>query len=561
MNLWGNEPVQPLFDYLIIDESSKTTFQEFLYPAVFARKWILVGDIRQLSPYTEEKELIGNVKSLACLSPEHQRALLIPFILSTYRRNIQVDEQWLIAENGLIIDHLISELIHRFELKVGNEEHNLTEQLPRRIVLVKQKCVYTDERLDGAGIIHITPEELLTNAEKGIHLLCATWVIVDGDLLPRVASRLPPSLLSLRKPSDEIFANRHARWLRVKDDDRRLRGRCWVKGKNLETCRELEGTMRKRFRKEFWAKEWVWRVKRINELKLMDETRSRARYRREVALLTPYAPDKKHKPDTINEKLDDIKSIAFPSILESLQTGIPVNRQTQRKSFLSEGIGKDSSIWKDRHRLLRYQHRMEPEIADIPKRCFYKNEALEAANTIEGRRLSWGFTFPEDSGYPIFGWNHVFGSETKGRNRPEAEQVLTFLKKIEKWAEENPPRVQGKECWDVAVLTFYLAQESLFKDLLRKWTGQNRENRFEKGRLHIVVGTIDRFQGREADIVLLSLRNVTKMGFLDSMNRMNVGLTRARVQLVIFGNRNYFSGEKHDIDEWRQVARKAKLIT
>nr|MDO8117028.1 AAA domain-containing protein [Candidatus Sigynarchaeota archaeon] len=45
--------VFPKFDYLIIDESSKTTFQEFLIPALFARKWILVGDIQQLAPYAE----------------------------------------------------------------------------------------------------------------------------------------------------------------------------------------------------------------------------------------------------------------------------------------------------------------------------------------------------------------------------------------------------------------------------------------------------------------------------------------------------------------------------
>lgn len=41
------------FDYLIIDECSKTTFQEFLVPAMYAKKWILVGDIRQLSLFVE----------------------------------------------------------------------------------------------------------------------------------------------------------------------------------------------------------------------------------------------------------------------------------------------------------------------------------------------------------------------------------------------------------------------------------------------------------------------------------------------------------------------------
>lgn len=46
-----------LFDVLIVDEASKTTLQEFLVPAVLARRWVLVGDVRQLSPHVDEEEL------------------------------------------------------------------------------------------------------------------------------------------------------------------------------------------------------------------------------------------------------------------------------------------------------------------------------------------------------------------------------------------------------------------------------------------------------------------------------------------------------------------------
>jgi superfamily I DNA and/or RNA helicase len=59
-----NRPRQPVFDCLIIDECSKTTFAEFLVPALYARKWILVGDVRQLSPYVESDWLIANLENL-----------------------------------------------------------------------------------------------------------------------------------------------------------------------------------------------------------------------------------------------------------------------------------------------------------------------------------------------------------------------------------------------------------------------------------------------------------------------------------------------------------------
>ena len=40
----------PDFDVLIVDEASKTPFQEFLVPALLAKRWIIVGDPKQLLP-------------------------------------------------------------------------------------------------------------------------------------------------------------------------------------------------------------------------------------------------------------------------------------------------------------------------------------------------------------------------------------------------------------------------------------------------------------------------------------------------------------------------------
>ena len=39
------------FDYIIVDESSKTSLLEFMVPAIYARRWVIVGDDCQLPPY------------------------------------------------------------------------------------------------------------------------------------------------------------------------------------------------------------------------------------------------------------------------------------------------------------------------------------------------------------------------------------------------------------------------------------------------------------------------------------------------------------------------------
>ena len=59
---------------LIVDEASKTTFQEFLVPALWAKRWVLVGDPRQLSPYADEGSLAPNIR--ACLPQEWKRSSL-----------------------------------------------------------------------------------------------------------------------------------------------------------------------------------------------------------------------------------------------------------------------------------------------------------------------------------------------------------------------------------------------------------------------------------------------------------------------------------------------------
>ena len=70
-------PIEPIFDVMIIDESSKTTFNEFIVPALYAKKWILVGDIKQLSPYIEQSHIVHNLSY--GVKKETQEAIKIVF--------------------------------------------------------------------------------------------------------------------------------------------------------------------------------------------------------------------------------------------------------------------------------------------------------------------------------------------------------------------------------------------------------------------------------------------------------------------------------------------------
>ena len=59
--------------------------------------------------------------------------------------------------------------------------------------------------------------------------------------------------------------------------------------------------------------------------------------------------------------------------------------------------------------------------------------------------------------------------------------------------------------------------------------------------------TVDRFQGHEADLVLISFGNRRPTSFLESPNRLNVALTRARFQRVVIGNRGAMRGAREGV--------------
>jgi regulator of nonsense transcripts 1 len=65
------------------------------------------------------------------------------------------------------------------------------------------------------------------------------------------------------------------------------------------------------------------------------------------------------------------------------------------------------------------------------------------------------------------------------------------------------------------------------------------------------IATADSFQGSECDYIVMScVRNGNKIGFVDDRRRMNVSLTRARLGLIIVGNRATLAGRSTD---WAQL--------
>ena len=125
-----------------------------------------------------------------------------------------------------------------------------------------------------------------------------------------------------------------------------------------------------------------------------------------------------------------------------------------------------------------------------------------------------------------------FVGENHGRiNKAEAELVLTTLRNyIDKIGKER----FLAERLDVGIISPYKVQTQYLRQQIRR-----RED-FRPFRQVISVNTVDGFQGQERDIILISLVRSNEngqIGFLSDLRRMNVAMTRARMKLIIFGDK------------------------
>ena len=220
-------------------------------------------------------------------------------------------------------------------------------------------------------------------------------------------------------------------------------------------------------------------------------------------------------------------------------------------SPLADGFDPDFLV--ERREILTYQHRMHPEISHFPRRRFYYERSGQSEALLDNPMLqrSWGYReYPRREHWIDVENGHVY----RGANEAEAKRMMEELDKFADYAETASPSDNPERLWTVACLCFYRGQERKLKELLQKKTGMsNRSTHFVYRGLMITLCTVDRFQGQEADIVFLSMVQTRRVGFMDSPNRLNVAVTRARYQNVIIGSLEYFSSQSAS-EDLRQLA-------
>jgi tRNA A-37 threonylcarbamoyl transferase component Bud32 len=256
---------------------------------------------------------------------------------------------------------------------------------------------------------------------------------------------------------------------------------------------------------------------------------------------------------------------------------------------MAEEAGKDPEeygflnrpYFKDRYkeapdemkRMLSIQYRMHPDIMaainqfyERPLECglhqpdIERDHQLESALVRKNRHLIWVapplvsehpqkqrsktiLIRNKTTGREVFRYQSSFisfGEEADGtsfKNYREVEIIEKICEEFQRiWTLKKAEGAKRKE---IGVITFYAAQEKLLYDRLLS-RGGNR-SRFDA--LNIRVGTVDRFQGMERAVIIVSMvRNNAQrdIGFARRDERINVAFSRAQELLVIVGCQDLF---------------------
>ena len=277
----------------------------------------------------------------------------------------------------------------------------------------------------------------------------------------------------------------------------------------------------------------------------------------------------------------------LPHILEQdVERQLSSSNQTTQdalKKSLFERLFRQLQAWEQRDGIKRTvtldtQYRMHPILGDFVSRTFYEHHGEPS---IKAGRPEEEF-FHDLPGYQakVAAWMNVpfdLGCETRGKSKSRQIEAKRIAGELKRLLEHDSRLTFG-------VIAFYRAQvtelwQELYKLELAELTDEGsyqiapawQETTNHQGKLveRLRIGTVDAFQGKEFDVVFLSMtrsNNIKttpdrpetysrKYGFLTLENRLCVAMSRQQRLLIATGDLEMVKAEADKPESERQAIR------
>lgn len=256
--------------------------------------------------------------------------------------------------------------------------------------------------------------------------------------------------------------------------------------------------------------------------------------------------------DEATQAIEPLALIAFLKCPTVILAGDPMQLGPTILSMEAAKQGLGTSLFErllkeygdELKQLLKEQHRMNEDIMRFPSKQMYRGE-LRAHPSVARRTLADVLTPGAAIDAPP-----VLFLDTAGKGFDEAKAPGTESLWNEGEADLVVARAHelvgaGLSPRELAVITPYSAQASVLRERLASLAD-------------LEVDTVDAFQGREKDAIVLSLvRSNTEqsLGFLEDLRRMNVAITRPRRHLFVVGDSATLSGHPFYAEFLEEVQR------
>lgn len=178
---------------------------------------------------------------------------------------------------------------------------------------------------------------------------------------------------------------------------------------------------------------------------------------------------------------------------------------------------------------LQVQYRMHPALSAFPSNIFYEGSLQNGVSASDRTKKNMDFPWPQVD-KPMFFYattsqEEISSSGTSYLNRTEAANVEKAVTRFLR---------SGVKPEQIGIITPYEGQRAYLVQYMQ-YSGSLHAKLYQE----IEVASVDAFQGREKDFIVLSCVRANEhqgIGFLNDPRRLNVALTRARYGIIIVGN-------------------------
>ncbi|MBP2200824.1 putative DNA helicase [Methanococcus voltae] len=246
--------------------------------------------------------------------------------------------------------------------------------------------------------------------------------------------------------------------------------------------------------------------------------------------------------------------------------------EIELKNTLFERMIKEN---KDFSQILKIQYRMNDKIMGFSNKLFYENQLI-SDESVKNRALS-------DLDYNL---NYNPGDELKNKNLNNLNKKDINTELYSSLFNDNPLvliNTEGNEKRDdfksyynkselkiidkiinkylensipISIISPYDAQVKKIKEIVSEHETSENESIEQKNIPKIKVKSIDGYQGREDEIIVVSFVRSEKIGFLSDLRRLNVALTRAKRKLILIGNFNFLTSNSTYLELYEYMVEK-----